>query len=381
MNPIPFPSSSSSSDDTDEQPVTSLACTWNQPRKQKDVVFEKHVYGKTKKHKYNRLQEFDPRPEKYHNTATNNLAALLDNLRGQGLCISLLFDSRSCVQNETGSLPSSSGLPHLPDQSALQKTVTEFINSLQVTEEQARTIEQSTIEQRNSPYWFEVRKFRLTSSYFGIIMRRRSTTPVDKLVLRIIRQEKFLSHAIEWGINNESCALQAYQTKQRENGHPDLVVCKSRFIVNPLFPFLRASPDGAVYDPSLPEEPYGFLEIKCPYSQRDVTPMQACDSPGFCCSIISIQDKSSICLRKEHPYFSQVQGQMGIGKRPWCDFVIHTTKGTAIQRIKFDKVFWDQELLPKLTEFYTNSIAPEIVDPMHALEQPMRQLTNNTILS
>ena len=84
-------------------------------------------------------------------------------------------------------------------------------------------------------------------------------------------------------------------------------------------------------------------------------------------------------MRKEHPYFSQVQGQMGIGQRPWCDFVIYATKGTAMQRIKFDKVFWDQELLHKLTDFYTNSLAPEIVSPMHALGQPMRQLTNTTL--
>ena len=380
MNPTPFPSTSSTADDADEEPVTSLACTWNQPRKRKEsnmkiseVTFEKHVHGKTKKHKYEKLEDFDPRPTKYHNTANNNLPALLDSIKGQGLCVSLLLDKRLCVQNESDSLPSSSSsLPHLPDQTALNKTVTEFVKSLQVTEEQARTIEQNTIEQRDSPYWFEVRKFRLTSSYFGTIMRRRSGTPVDKLVLRIIRQEQFTSHATEWGINNESCALQAYQDKQRENGHPELVVCKSGFIINPLYPFLGASPDGAVYDPSSSDEPYGFLEIKCPYSQRNVTPIEACDSPGFCCCTKMIGGKPSISLRKEHPYFSQVQGQMGIGQRPWCDFVVHTTKGTEVQRIKFDEAFWDQELLPKLMEFYMNSIAPEIVSPMHALGQPMR---------
>ena len=121
--------------------------------------------------------------------------------------------------------------------------------------------------------------------------------------MKIIQQEQFISYTTEWGINNESCALQAYQTKQRENGYPDLVVCKYEFIINPLFPFLGTSPDGAVYDPSLPDELYGFLEIKCPYSQRDVIPIQACESPGFCCSIIVIQVKPSINLRKD-PYFS-----------------------------------------------------------------------------
>ena len=113
MNPTPFPSSSSTTDDTDEQPVTSLACTWNQPRKQKEsnmkiseVVFEKHVHGKTEKHKYEKLEDFDPQPAKYHNTANNNLSTLLDSVRGQGLCISLLLDTRLCAQNESDSLPS-----------------------------------------------------------------------------------------------------------------------------------------------------------------------------------------------------------------------------------------------------------------------------------
>ena len=45
-------------------------------------------------------------------------------------------------------------------------------------------------------------------------------------------------------------------------------------------------------------------------------------------------DKQSICLRKEHPYFSQVQGQLGVGQQLCCDFVVHTTKETEVQRIK-----------------------------------------------
>ena len=68
-------------------------------------------------------------------------------------------------------------------------------------------------------------------------------------------------------ISNELSALQAYQAKQRENGHPKLIACKFGFIINPLYPFLGASPDGAVYDPLSPDEPYGFLEIKSPYLQ------------------------------------------------------------------------------------------------------------------
>ena len=76
MNPAPFPSTSSTADDADEEPVTSLACTWKQPRKRKEsnmkiseVIFEQHVHGKTKNIN-EKLEDFDP-ATKYHNTANS----------------------------------------------------------------------------------------------------------------------------------------------------------------------------------------------------------------------------------------------------------------------------------------------------------------------
>ena len=48
----------------------------------------------------------------------------------------------------------------------------------------------------------------------------------------------------------------------------------------------------------------------------------------------------------------------------------------CVERIKFDSEFWEKRLLPKLTDFYKKCIAPEIVSPMHALGQPIRDLRN-----
>ena len=64
-------------------------------------------------------------------------------------------------------------------------------------------------------------------------------------------------------------AVKKYQEHCLSNGHTDLTVCPSGFMVSTKYPFLGATPDGAVYDPSSPDQPYGFLEVKCPYSQRD----------------------------------------------------------------------------------------------------------------
>ena len=62
----------------------------------------------------------------------------------------------------------------------------------------------------------------------------------------------------------------------------------SGVIINPSWSFLGASPDGAVYDPLNIQQPYGFLEVKCPYSVKNVTPTEACSHSGFCSRLNSI---------------------------------------------------------------------------------------------
>ena len=66
---------------------------------------------------------------------------------------------------------------------------------------------------------------------------------------------------------------------------------------------------------------------------------------------------------------------MAVGQRPWCDFVIFTTKGINVERIPFDNDYWQNTLLPRLEAFFENCLAPEIVSPMHALGLPIRDLS------
>ena len=79
-------------------------------------------------------------------------------------------------------------------------------------------------------------------------------------------------------------------------------------------------------------------------------------------------------LTTSHQYYAQIQGQMAIGCRPWCDFVVYTTKGINVQRVQLNADYWDNSLLPKLSGFYDNCLAPEIVSPVHALGLPIRNL-------
>ena len=111
----------------------------------------------------------------------------------------------------------------------------------------------------------------------------------------------------------------------------------SVFLINKGYPCLGATPDGAVYDPSYTQQPFGFLEIKCPYVHRNCKPAEACGTSTFCCDLASTTGE--LRIKERHHYYTQIQGQMAIGERPWCDFVIYTTKGVSVQRVLFNIKF------------------------------------------
>ena len=82
-----------------------------------------------------------------------------------------------------------------------------------------------------------------------------------------------------------------------------------------------------------------------------------------------------ILIKETHFYYAQVQGQMAIGERPWCDFVVFTLKGISVLHIAFNQEFWTDKLLPKLSHFYDNSVAPELISPVHVLGLPIQDLS------
>jgi len=50
------------------------------------------------------------------------------------------------------------------------------------------------------------------------------------------------------------------------------------------------------------------------------------------------------------------QGQMAVGERPWCDFVIYTTQGLRVNRVLFDSDYWEESLYPSLFLFMTSAL-------------------------
>ena len=56
-------------------------------------------------------------------------------------------------------------------------------------------------------------------------------------------------------------------------------------------------------------------------------------------------------LKRNHPYYAQGQGQLGVSGPKWCDFIVYTSKGINVERIAFDPVFW-QNLRTELLDYY-----------------------------
>ena len=48
-----------------------------------------------------------------------------------------------------------------------------------------------------------------------------------------------------------------------------------------------------------------------------------------------------IQLATSHDYYFQVQGQLGVTGRKWCDFFVYTQKGFHLERIPFNKELWE----------------------------------------
>lgn len=133
---------------------------------------------------------------------------------------------------------------------------------------------------------------------------------------------------MKYGIDHEKVALEAYVAFQQQNGHPDLLVSPSGFIVKPKYCFLGASLDGTVYNPSSTNEPLGFVEMKCPCAMRNVSPNEAAHTAGFC-SIVN--SSGNIQLKENHSYYGQILDQMALGERPWCDLVIYMQKDIPLK--------------------------------------------------
>ena len=109
---------------------------------------------------------------------------------------------------------------------------------------------------------------------------------------------------------------------------------ESGFFISKDYPFIAASPDGLV-ECSCHHKV--LLEIKCQFIYRGLS-IREYASKAQSCLII---ENHTIKLKRNHPCYYQVQCQMGVTERSWCDFFVISTKDNFCEMVYFDSNFWE----------------------------------------
>ena len=149
--------------------------------------------------------------------------------------------------------------------------------------------------------------------------------------------------ATDWGHENEPKARSEY-LKHLENENPFAVVQETGFhklsIDHPLAQFIGGSPDGLVDED-------GILEIKCPFSEavhvaniRRILNMSkdSEDEEGY--------TQKTHGIPKE--YYAQVQGNLWVLCRQYCDFVSFNPRVNGPYRLVICRVDRDDEYIDRL---------------------------------
>lgn len=174
---------------------------------------------------------------------------------------------------------------------------------------------------QRSQEWFALRAGRLTGSRFGDLMavtRSGPSTSRKNLIATLAVEritgacvETYSNGAMQRGSELEPEARAAYEA------HTGELVAEQAFVIHPRLTFVGVSPDGLIGDD-------GLIEIKCP---------------------AAMAKHSDALLTGGHAveYAWQVQGQIWVTGRRWCDVVSYDPRypdglQLAIKRVERDEI-------------------------------------------
>lgn len=229
-------------------------------------------------------------------------------------------------------------IDRLKEKYGLGEEEIEMLKELQVDESQREEI--SNYDQRTDE-WKKSRHNRLTASRFGAARGHCQYTSHNELLRGMLWDVFKGNRATEWGTEKEQGAVDIYvkyQTQSKNLNPEKFRVTHKGLLISLKHPWVGVSVDGLVFDDSEPNEnrKNGGVEIKCPF-------------------------KKSLYEFIPSQYYDQIQGTMGFLDLPWWDFVVWTPGETQIRRYNFDKKYFDEELFPRLENFYMTEYLPRAI--------------------
>lgn len=234
-----------------------------------------------------------------------------------------------------------------------------FLEQLQRSEEELEGIERDTVSQGQSGKWIEERRKLLTASNFAKVCKRRRTTSCISTVKRLLYQPELNVPAINHGKTYENAAREQLLRQMKIDLYKEcgLFIDREHY-------FLGATPDGLL-------GVEGIIEIKCPWTafKSKMSPDAAIQDGK-----ISFWNKNTFEVDKNHDWYYQIQGQLHVTQKDVCLLGVwtgyeHELKTELIVR---DDGFWKDRMEKKLVDFYMSCLLPELVDPRHTRNMPIR---------
>jgi putative phage-type endonuclease len=152
--------------------------------------------------------------------------------------------------------------------------------------------------EQGSPEWLAIRLGKVTASRIADVMAKgksgeaatREDYRTELVVQRLTNEpgESFTNAAMEWGTQTEPMARIAYEAQA------NVFVEQVAFVDHSTIEWFGCSPDGLVSET-------GLVEIKCPASKTHIKYLLGGKPPA--------------------KYVPQMQCQMAVTGREWCDFV------------------------------------------------------------
>lgn len=199
--------------------------------------------------------------------------------------------------------------------------------------------------EQGSQEWLALRAGKVTASKAADVMSSITTAGyrnylADLVVERLTgnKTESFTNAAMQWGVDQEPLARAEYEVKTGN------FVDQIAFVEHPTIADFGCSPDGLVEDD-------GLIEIKCPNTATHIDYV--------------MQDKVPT------KYIPQIQCQLAVTGRKWCDFVSFDPRlpdGLQILIVRLER---DDEYIEKL-EARVVKFLDEVNSAVNGLKEKMK---------
>lgn len=177
---------------------------------------------------------------------------------------------------------------------------------------------------QHSQEWFYARVGRATCSRFEDCINfrkdkkesaKRHDYRMELVIERLTGQpsEHYVSDYMLWGSEQEAAARMAYEA------HSGNLVLVPGFIDHPTLPMCGGSPDGLVDDD-------GLIEVKAPTSATHIETL----------------------LTEECEHLPQIQGNLWVTGRKWCDFISYDPRLPAHLQLYVRRIERDEKYIAEL---------------------------------